>query len=459
VPKYLTTADWVERFRESHGDRYDYSKVETKFQSDPVIIVCSVHGEFRKTPTAHWKESKGCDLCVKDDLLRAAGIEMLMEFKKKHGNKFDYSQVIFTGRNNAVTIICPVHGSLSVAPANHLRSESGCRKCGHVEKLGTKPVRSLLTPIERFVQVHGNKYDYSKVVYVNNQKKITVSCPEHGDFVVSPTEHWKGSGCKTCNSKSIDAEECIRRFRKQHGDKFDYSRVDYISQTTAVTVVCPDHGEFSVQPVNHWKTQEGCKQCAYESRRFNSTQEIVDRFNTVHGDRYDYGNFSYSHMHAVSLISCKVHGDFPMSPANHLSDHGCPSCWQNNASKPETAWGEGISNLTGWELLQSRKVEGVRSVVDFICESSPHGRLALEYDGQYWHGQPDSLEKDTKKTKQLVDAGFKVIRLRVDDGRGRLSPLAPVPRAVNVFVPEMPDEMSLKLAVKEVTFALEELLG
>jgi hypothetical protein len=49
--------------------------------------------------------------------------------------------------------------------------------------------------------------------------------------------------------------------------------------------------------------------------------------------------------------------------------------------------------------------------------------------------------------------------LRVDDGRGRLSPLAPVPRAVNVFVPEMPDEMSLKLAVKEVTFALEELLG
>lgn len=456
MPKYLTTENWVVRFREAHGEQYDYSRVDTKGQNDPVVIICPSHGEFKKTPVAHGRDRKPCPDCARDADQSRRGDEFISRFIAMHGSKFDYSKVQFRGVTNPIVVICPSHGEFSVTPANHLRSASGCRKCGHIEKLGTTSDRSRLTPIERFLKRHGDKYDYSLVQYRGNQSKVTVICPNHGEFTVSPVEHWKGSGCKQCNTKSIDQEECIRRFRAQHGDKFDYSKTVFVSQTVAVTVICPEHGGFSVQPVNHWKTRSGCKGCAADNRRLKSSMEVVSRFVLVHGNAYKYDKFIYNDMHSLSTITCKKHGDFAMSPANHLSDHGCPSCWQNTVSKPETAWGEGISRITGWELLQSRKVKGVRSVIDFVCETSPYGRLVIEYDGQYWHGKPHSLSNDAEKTKKLVDAGFSVIRLRVEDGKGYLASLVPVPHAINIFVPEMPDDASLKLAVKEIIFALEE---
>lgn len=77
MPKYLTTEDWITRFREAHGDRYDYSKVVTKDKADPVTIVCPTHGEIRKTPDAHGREAKPCDGCVRDTVIAERGKEFL----------------------------------------------------------------------------------------------------------------------------------------------------------------------------------------------------------------------------------------------------------------------------------------------------------------------------------------------------------------------------------------------
>lgn len=452
MPKYLTTEDWIARFRDRHGDRYDYSKVETKGNLDPVIIVCSIHGEFKKTPYAHGTEAKPCDGCVKDAVIVKCGKDFLVRFQAKHGTKFDYYKVVFKGATKPITIVCPVHGEFSVTPINHLRSESGCRKCGHIEKVGVVPVKSRLTPIERFIKRHGDKYDYSLVEYRGQFDRVTVICPDHGRFTVSPVQHWKGSGCKECNTKSITHDECIRRFREQHGNKFDYSKTKYVSPTQAVIVICPTHGDFSVQPVNHWKTQVGCGDCARDIQKQRTAESVISRFIAVHGDAYAYDNFEYDHMHSLSQITCKKHGDFPMSAANHLSDHGCPSCWQNTKSKPESAWGNAIANLSGWNLEQAVKVDGVTSVIDFVVKDSPFGSLAIEYDGHYWHSGPEMMGRDTRKTQQLLDAGYTVVRLRSDEGH--LVALPPVPGAINIWVPAYPNDEAVKLASKEIDFAL-----
>jgi hypothetical protein len=97
-------------------------------------------------------------------------------------------------------------------------------------------------------------------------------------------------------------------------------------------------------------------------------------------------------------------------------------------------------------------VNGVPSVIDFTVSDSQFGKLAIEYDGHYWHSGPEMVDRDTRKTQQLLDAGYMVIRLRSDEGY--LAPLPPVPGAINIFVPAYPSDEAVKLAVKEMEFAL-----
>ena len=96
--------------------------------------------------------------------------------------------------------------------------------------------------------MHGDKYDYSLVVYVNNDAKVTIVCPEHGPFKQTPNIHLRDSGCSRCvkcfDSRRSNTDEFIVKARSVHGDKYDYSLVEYTRVNQKVTITCQTHGLF-----------------------------------------------------------------------------------------------------------------------------------------------------------------------------------------------------------------------
>lgn len=137
--------------------------------------------------------------------------------------------------------------------------------------------RSLTTEqfIERAKSIHGDKYDYSKTEYANFKTKVCITCLIHGDFLQSPHKHLIGHGCPLCgkarraDKKRLPTNEFIRRARSVHGDKYDYSKVKYITQKYKVSIICPVHGEFWQTPDSHTRGI-GCPECA----RIASKQKI-----------------------------------------------------------------------------------------------------------------------------------------------------------------------------------------
>ena len=113
--------------------------------------------------------------------------------------------------------------------------------------------------IKESISVHGDKYDYSKVVYTTNKNKVCIICPEHGEFWQAPIKHLKGQGCPKCikNSKK-DAEWFFTNAVKIHGNKYDYSKVQFANVNTKVCIICPEHGEFWQRPNDHISKKAGC---------------------------------------------------------------------------------------------------------------------------------------------------------------------------------------------------------
>ena len=108
--------------------------------------------------------------------------------------------------------------------------------------------------IKKAKEKHGDRYDYSKVEYLNNSTKVKIGGEIHGYFMQSPVVHTsQGAGCRKCahDSRRLSIKELIRGFKEIHGDKYDYSKVDYVNVDTPVIITCPEHGDFSKTPYEH----------------------------------------------------------------------------------------------------------------------------------------------------------------------------------------------------------------
>jgi hypothetical protein len=134
-------------------------------------------------------------------------------------------------------------------------------------KLTTKEV------IEQFKNVHGNKYDYSLVEYKTCQEKVKIICPTHGIFEQTPLEHKQGNNCPKCAHRSYryTTKEWVEKAKSVHGDKYDYSKVNYINNKTNVCIICPKHGEFWQMPTHHLHGS-GCPNC-YNSKLEDKTEK------------------------------------------------------------------------------------------------------------------------------------------------------------------------------------------
>ncbi len=172
--------------------------------------------------------------------------EFVAKSNSVHNNKYDYSQVNYINISTPVTIICPVHGPFIQVPRDHYTGH-GCPSCGNCKRT------SLETFLERAKQVHGDKYDYSRVEYKNNKIPVEIICPEHGSFMQSPEKHTaRGQGCPKCKPNyKMTKDDFIEKAKKVHGDLYDYSKVEYVNSSTKVCIIDPNYGEFWQTPNAH----------------------------------------------------------------------------------------------------------------------------------------------------------------------------------------------------------------
>lgn len=118
----------------------------------------------------------------------------------KHGSKYSYEKTVYISTSEKVVITCPIHGDFEQLADNHIR-RAGCPKCGR-ERRSDATRGSAERFIKRAIAIHGGKYQYSKVEYVSNRTDVIITCPTHGDFAQRPTNHIQGKGCIHCAEKS-----------------------------------------------------------------------------------------------------------------------------------------------------------------------------------------------------------------------------------------------------------------
>ena len=202
----------------------------------------------------------------------------------------------------------------------------------HQDVTSKQAIESFRTLEDRFREIHNNKYDYSKSIYINTKTKIEVSCKKHGTiFWITPNHHLNGgTGCTKCipeRTLEARATEFLVKANKVH-PQYDYSKVVYRTSIEKVIIICPEHGEFKIRP-DHLVRGQRCTKCAdiaVGEKNILPFKNFLNKAREVHGDRYDYIEDSYNGTSKKVDIICKLHGVFTQPASDHLWGHGCPHC-------------------------------------------------------------------------------------------------------------------------------------
>lgn len=299
--------------------------------------------------------------------------------RKVHGDKYDYSHIEYIDTKTRITIRCPVHGPFIQFPYCHMKGQ-GCGQCA-IENGTKKPRLTLDQFIEKSKKVHGEKYDYSQAVYISSQHKVSIICPLHGLFKQTPSSHVREHGCKECghilcaDSRRVSTNEFIACAKEIHGDTYDYSKVEYISSSLHVTIICKKHGEFKQTPDDHKKG--GCFQCGRDKTGLslrNSQEGFLSKAKTVHGDTYDYSKAVYVKNSEKITIICKLHGEFSQTPSDHLTGKGCNNC---GIERTKCSKGHFIekANKIHMSKYDYSKVEYINNLTPIIIICPHHGEF------------------------------------------------------------------------------------
>jgi hypothetical protein len=248
--------------------------------------------------------------------------------KKVHGDKFDYSVVEYKNKISKVKIICKDHGVFEQTPGNHINQKQGCPQCSGVKKSNTEEF------ILKSKSIHGDKYDYSSVKYVNSKTKVKIICKEHGIFEQNPNNHLQGQNCQKCVNNNItsNSEEFIKKSIDKFGNIYDYSLIEYKNNKSKVKIVCRKHGTFEQTPDNHFKMKIPCRKCDSENKMLDKNT-LISKMNEVHNNYYDYSKLVYIGRSKKGTIICPKHGDFEQQIHAHILGSGCKKCSQSNGEK------------------------------------------------------------------------------------------------------------------------------
>lgn len=199
--------------------------------------------------------------------------------------KLSYEKTLYFGMHKKITITCKEHGDFEQDPSSHTHG-AGCRKCNIL-------IHNKADFVREARRIHGNRYDYSKFVIAGRSNKSTIICPIHGEFQQNYGNHLMGKGCSKCTYETIKSkliiskEQFIERAKAVHGNRYDYSKVEYNGAFKKVAIVCPVHGEFRQTPHSHTSSMgSGCPKCS-ESSMERAFRVKLESFKLTDGVHYE----------------------------------------------------------------------------------------------------------------------------------------------------------------------------
>lgn len=438
MARKLTQEEFIARAIAKHGkERYDYSMSKYVNSATKVTLKCNRCGYVFEQVANEHLQGKGCQRCAGN--LPLTTEEFIRRSNEIHHGYYDYSKVHYVNSRTNVTITCPVHGDYEQSPARHLKG-CGCWKC-----YNKRTSERLFYNKEKFIELarkkHGDKYDYSKVNYVDSKTKVMITCPVHGDFEQVPSEHLSGKGCYKCGidkrakTMTQNTEIFIRRAKAIHSDRYDYSKSVYVNNRQPLIITCPVHGDFLQSPNTHLDNH-GCPYCKGDAERermlkgkaqnisvlqTKTAEEFISDAIRLHGDKYRYDKVEYISSKDKVLITCPGHGDFELTPNEHLSGRGCPKCRQSFGERRVGLFLErhDIKHKPQKKLYYIDE-EGIKRYfqVDFYL---PNGNIVIEYNGEQhympvktWEGVPGFLKqqkRDANLRRYCKKHGYRLIEI------------------------------------------------
>lgn len=228
---------------------------------------------------------------------------------------------------------------------------------------------------------------------------------------------------KMKSNKRKTTEQFIFEAKKIHGEKYAYDKVEYINCRKPVTIICKKHGDFKQAPIKHVPSKQGCPLCA--GNTIGGLLGFIERAKEIHGDVYDYSLVEYKNKSTPIKIICKKHGEFNSIPHNHIwQKSGCPQCSKGRKSAIETEWLDSLGIPT-LERQKSFKINGKNYIFDgYDRETNTvyefHGDF---YHGnpKYFYGRDihpkcgktfgELLKKTINRKRELEKYGFRVVEM------------------------------------------------
>ena len=314
-----------------------------------------------------------------------------------HGEKYDYTNVVYKNARTSVKLRCNIClNNWLVSPYSHAKPNntgSGCPYCA-----------GFFRTTEDFIKaaklIHGLKYDYSCVNYVNAKSKVKIYCSKHNKSWLTTWHSFviKGHGCSKCgreiNKPSI--ESIIDKFEKVHNKKYDYKKfLVWDGWHSKIEVLCKIHENHSFYPTpaSHFYGLSGCDLCnniQKSLRQIKSTKEFISDAISIHGNLYDYTNSKYLGDSKDIAILCNVHGNFNQRAGHHLRGSSCPECHFDKMSiERKLSYQEFLENS---KFIHLEKYSYPNSFINFqlreskVSISCPSHGLFLQTASNHMHG-------------------------------------------------------------------------
>lgn len=290
--------------------------------------------------------------------------EFISEARQIHGDKYDYSLVVYKGSKEIVEIICPKHNIFRMTPFSHTVNKNGCRAC-----YNERTSERQLTPLEDVLNIcrekFNNKYTYNVIEYKTiKNSKVEVSCPIHGERTQSFERHLNSiTGCVDCSTQKralvrsttedekesykeykalVNSEISLKNknlrwfqtFRKNFDMLYNYSSVGWINNSKEIiSVYCTKHKKaFDQRVCTHLKGHSSCIECSQETIKEKKTKPLsyfLNKAKKIHKDKYSYHTIT-NYINSKSLVpvwcnTCQK--TFDITVADHVnSKTGCSTC-------------------------------------------------------------------------------------------------------------------------------------
>jgi len=350
MPKKLTQSEWINAARKAHDDLYDYSKVKYINSKTKVLVGCHAHGFWECQPSNHIGGHKtGCPKCGGSN--KKTTKQFILDAKKVHGDKYDYSSSNYLNSHKKVTISCRKHGDFAISPTAHLGGQ-GCKQCGNNYRLRKQRSDSLITVIDRLQKLSDGNVTIDKKSFTNINSIASFKCAKHGKFDKNVNAVIYGEySCVDCHHESneyikdrkspvytqLTAEKKIQSLLSENTSckpfKFDNS-------DSRINFCCSKHGEWEISFRDALRTNAKCPICrkiigdekrrksiikSNKSKIASRFEDYLEKFSLQHGDKYDYQYANFINGRSNIEIHCPIHGPFFQTPGSHIKQ-GCRKC-------------------------------------------------------------------------------------------------------------------------------------